>query len=176
MTTRYTVKDIAQFWDVTTQTVNRWIRDLVQSDETLTVESFGAIDSTDKRIRTFSELEYKKILNRVPQSIKDRANNKARNLVETVDAVIVDSEEHEAGALIRFGSLITPEVKMRSANVEVLAQESLDFRQVTASALNTILQVVTADLVSTVKTVIAQNKHAVSGIQATAATEAIKHL
>ena len=96
-----------------------------------------------------------------------------------MEALAVDVEPETVGGQIeRVESRTNPlvpinienlTVNITTANTGQLNDETAQFRQVNAAALQGIGQYLQADLVATVQSQVAQNRHAVAGLGATAA-------
>ena len=67
-------------------------------------------------------------------------------------------------------------INLQSANTQQLKDETAEFQQVTAQGLNAIGQYLQADLVATVQSTAAQNRHAVAGLNAAAAVNLANNL
>jgi hypothetical protein len=113
------------------------------------------------------------------QGMTPDAVNAAMAQFVPMQPVVMDAQpETVGGQITRLESRANPlvpihieslVVNVNTANTHQLSQETAHFQQVNAAALEGIGQFLQADLVSTVQSQVAQNRHAVAGLNAAAA-------
>jgi len=113
------------------------------------------------------------------QGMTSDAVNAAMAQFVPMEPVVIEAQpETVGGQITRLESRANPlvpinieslTVNITTANTHQLGQETAHFQQVNAAALEGIGQFLQADLVSAVHSQIAQNRHAVAGLNAAAA-------
>lgn len=169
MSQTYTTREIAEFLGCSIQAVCRARREAEQTYG----KPLGKPHTSDKRLTIFDETEREAILEFAP-----KAKVKRETIHEFVEGELMSepTEVVNSGAIARvaqplmgFGGIQTLNINISVASTTALEDETKMMQQVTAQSFGALQQLITSDLKAVVNETIAQNRHAVAGIQAVAA-------
>lgn len=164
----YTVQDLAARYQVTPQTINRWISRACKELKA----QLGQADPTDKRIRVFSEQELEQIENFIPQA-KRRPVVEAE-IVETVEEARITTVEANAGGLFDFSDLNAGSMEYEAVSIEELTNQGKEFDLMRGAALNALGNFMAQDAMNTLVQTVAETRHAIKGLGAMAAKQAME--